>query len=124
MPAPYALAKYVATPMKKRMLRNGKWDAVIHTGRVSGRVHETPLVAFPVAGGFVVFVIYGSEKTDWVKNVLRAGRARIRRTTGEEVEVTDPRILGPAEAWALLPDDTPPPSAWAKVDEYLLLTVT
>ena len=121
MPAPYALAKYVATPLKKKMITNGKWDVVTHVGRVSGREHKTPVAAIPVDGGLIIFVMYGSHKTDWVKNVLHAGKAGLWLTSDETVDVVDPVILSKEAAWELLPPGTEAPPNWAKVDEYLFL---
>jgi deazaflavin-dependent oxidoreductase (nitroreductase family) len=52
-------------------------SVVEHTGRRTGRSYETPVVAAPVEGGFVVALPYGPN-TDWLKNVLAAGHATIR----------------------------------------------
>lgn len=124
MPAPYWLAKYIATPLKKRMASNGKWDVIGHVGRVSGRAFRTPVEAFPVEGGFIVFVMYGSHKTDWVKNVMAEGSARLELKTGETLDVGEPTILDPETAWSMLPKHTQAAPSWANVNEYLYLKVT
>jgi hypothetical protein len=49
-----------------------------HTGRKSGRVHETPLGIEPTDDGFVIALVYGND-TQWLRNVLAAGRAEIVR---------------------------------------------
>lgn len=45
---------------------------VIHQGRRSGRVYETPINVFAKDAGFVVALTYGPD-SQWVKNVLAAG---------------------------------------------------
>ncbi len=120
MPAPYWLAKYVATPLKKKMVTNGKWEVITHTGRVTGTAYRTPVSAIPVEGGFVIFVMYGSHKTDWVKNVLASGSATVT-VGGETHGVADPTILDLDTARPMLPPGTDLPPPWAKVDEYLFL---
>jgi deazaflavin-dependent oxidoreductase (nitroreductase family) len=58
--------------------RTGAPTSVVeHTGRNTGSPYETPVVAAPIADGFVVALPYGPN-TDWLKNVVAAGRATIR----------------------------------------------
>jgi len=52
-------------------------SVVEHVGRTSGRRYETPVVAAPLEDGFAIALPYG-HNTDWLKNVLTAGRATIR----------------------------------------------
>ena len=49
-----------------------------HTGRTSGRTFETPLGIEPTDDGFVIALVYGND-TQWLKNVLAAGRAEVVR---------------------------------------------
>jgi deazaflavin-dependent oxidoreductase (nitroreductase family) len=74
---------------------------VIHRGRRSGRRYRTPVIPLPLAGGYLVSLPYG-QRRDWVRNVLAAGGCTLRRN-GREVELGQPRLLGAAEAAALLP---------------------
>ncbi|NUR86572.1 MAG: nitroreductase family deazaflavin-dependent oxidoreductase, partial [Nonomuraea sp.] len=82
-----------------RAIAGGKWPVLIHVGRVSGRTYRTPLDAFPVAGGYLFVLVYGS-RSDWAKNVLAAGSARLR-VDGREVALTAPRMMPEAEALPL-----------------------
>ncbi len=55
----------------------GAYASIIeHTGRVSGRTHQTPIVARAVEDGWVVSLTYG-QRADWVRNVLAAGTATL-----------------------------------------------
>ena len=66
-------------------------SVVEHVGRTSGRGYETPVVAAPVEGGFVIALPYG-HNTDWLKNVLAAGRATIR-FDGQTYDVDRPELV-------------------------------
>lgn len=49
-----------------------------HSGRTSGRTYETPLGIEPTDDGFVIALVYGDD-TQWLRNVLAAGRAEVVR---------------------------------------------
>lgn len=69
---------------------------VRHTGRRSGRPYETPVVPLPADDGFVIVLVYG-DRTEWVRNVLAAGRATIV-LEGETHEVVDPVVVSADES--------------------------
>jgi deazaflavin-dependent oxidoreductase (nitroreductase family) len=50
---------------------------VEHVGRTSGRPYETPVVATKIDDGYAIALPYGPN-TDWLKNVLAAGRVTLR----------------------------------------------
>ncbi len=76
----------------------GAWPSVIrHTGRTSGRLYETPVVAESTEDGFVIAIVYGSN-TDWLRNVLASGSATIVNE-GDTYQVGQPEIV-PIEAAA------------------------
>lgn len=53
--------------------RRGSPIAVMrHTGRRSGRQYSIPILAAPVAGGFVFALTYG-DHVDWYRNILAVG---------------------------------------------------
>ncbi|HWD04624.1 MAG TPA: nitroreductase family deazaflavin-dependent oxidoreductase [Amycolatopsis sp.] len=64
---------------------------LVHHGRRSGREFRTPLNVFRSGDGFVVALTYGPD-TDWVKNVLAAGRAELL-TRGRKHVVVEPRLV-------------------------------
>jgi deazaflavin-dependent oxidoreductase (nitroreductase family) len=74
---------------------------MVHRGRRSGRSYRTPVMAVPLAGGYVVSLPYGPDR-DWVRNVLAAGRCTLQRG-GRRVELADPRLLRAGEVAALAP---------------------
>jgi deazaflavin-dependent oxidoreductase (nitroreductase family) len=63
---------------------------VVHRGRRSGRVYQTPVNVFAARDGYVRALTYGPD-TDWVKNVLEAGGCELR-TRGRIIQVTAPRL--------------------------------
>jgi deazaflavin-dependent oxidoreductase (nitroreductase family) len=77
------------------------FGVVVHRGRRSGRLYETPVNVFQTPGGYVVALTYGAE-AEWVKNVLAAGgcelitRGRRHRLVAPEVVRDDQQRLAPA----------------------------
>jgi deazaflavin-dependent oxidoreductase (nitroreductase family) len=64
---------------------------VVHRGRRSGRVYQTPVNVFAADDGYVLALTYGAD-TDWVKNVLAAGGCELR-TGGRVIPMTAPRLF-------------------------------
>jgi deazaflavin-dependent oxidoreductase (nitroreductase family) len=80
----------------------GAYAAVIrHQGRRSGRTFETPIVPFPVDGGFLVSLPYGPT-ADWVRNVLAQGSA-VLTYEGRTVAVDRPEVVSSADVAHELP---------------------
>ena len=50
----------------------GHFVILNHVGRKSGRLYRIPIIAEPVAHGFVIALTYG-RRVDWVENVLAKG---------------------------------------------------
>lgn len=92
---------------------------VHHVGRKSGRTYRTPVLAFPVAGGFVTPLPYGTD-TDWCRNLLEAGQGRFVRL-GEQIPVRHPRIVSAEAAVPLLPGPLRPGLRLASLPGYLLV---
>jgi deazaflavin-dependent oxidoreductase (nitroreductase family) len=94
MPLPHSIARFnkrytnrVTRPFAARLPGFG---VVIHEGRRSGRVYETPVNVFRRPGGFAFALTYG--RADWVKNVMEAGGARVV-TRGRARELANPTIV-------------------------------
>jgi deazaflavin-dependent oxidoreductase (nitroreductase family) len=64
---------------------------VVHRGRRSGRVYQTPVNVFAAEDGYVIALTYGPD-ADWVKNVLAAGGCELR-TRGRVIRVTSQRLF-------------------------------
>lgn len=105
-----------------RELRKGERPVLEHIGRSSGRKFQTPLDAHKVEGGYVFILVYGPE-SDWVQNILSSGSAQLKKD-GEQVHLTDPRLMKGTEAWPLLGADTDRPPGFMKVDDFLFMTPT
>jgi deazaflavin-dependent oxidoreductase (nitroreductase family) len=67
-----------------------------HRGRRSGRLYETPVVARPIADGFVIPLPFG-EQTDWFRNLQVAGAGMIR-WHGVDYPVIEPQLVDWATA--------------------------
>lgn len=106
--------KRVFNPLE---LRRGVRPVLTHVGRISGTVHHTPLDAHPVDGGYVFILVY-SSRSDWVRNVLAAGRATLR-IDGRDIGLTSPRLIAGDEAWQAIGDGVRRPPRLLRVSEYL-----
>ncbi|HEX6355091.1 nitroreductase family deazaflavin-dependent oxidoreductase [Actinophytocola sp.] len=100
-----------------RAIASGRWPVLTHVGRASGRTFHTPLDAHPVDGGYVFVLVYGSG-SDWVRNVLASGSARLR-VDGKEVALATPRLVGEDEAFQALPDEVKRPPKLMRITEFL-----
>ncbi|MHB8694057.1 MAG: nitroreductase family deazaflavin-dependent oxidoreductase [Solirubrobacteraceae bacterium] len=74
------------------------WAMIVHHGRRSGRVYRTPVDAFRSGDQLAVVVLYG-DRSDWVRNLLAAGRGQVVRG-GHTYDLLEPRIVVVAEAKA------------------------
>lgn len=119
MPYPRWLAKINKRLFNPREVRKGSRPVVIHLGRSSGAVYETPLDAHPTKGGFVLVVRYGPD-SDWVRNILAAGTA-VLRSDGGERRLESPRLVAQQEAVGELAAGYEPDSDFFKAEHYLLM---
>jgi deazaflavin-dependent oxidoreductase (nitroreductase family) len=91
-----------------------------HVGRKSGKPYRTPLNVFSTDDGVAILLTYGPDR-DWLKNVVAAGGARMRRY-GETFEVTDPRVMPKAEAAPFVTSGWRPIFARLPFEQAVLLT--
>src|SRR5215472_1495523 len=85
--------EHVTNPLLMHWAGRGDFYAAAlhHVGRRSGREYVTPVVAKPMAGDrFVIPLPYG-EDTDWCRNVIAAGGARLV-VSGASMHVVNPRV--------------------------------
>jgi deazaflavin-dependent oxidoreductase (nitroreductase family) len=64
---------------------------VRHVGRRSGREYATPVNLFRSGDRYVIALTYGAD-SQWVRNVLAAGEARVT-TRGRTLLLVDPEIV-------------------------------
>jgi len=83
MPIPKKVAVFNKYVTNRIILPFAGWlppfAEVTHTGRRSGRVYRTPVLAFATEDGFVVALTYGRD-VDWVKNLMRTHGGSIKQS--------------------------------------------
>jgi deazaflavin-dependent oxidoreductase (nitroreductase family) len=93
MPIPRGVARFNKRVTNRITGRFAGWmpgfAIVTHTGRRSGRTYRTPVNVFRDGERFLFALTYGAE-SDWVQNVLAAGRCELR-TGGRNFELASPR---------------------------------
>jgi deazaflavin-dependent oxidoreductase (nitroreductase family) len=97
MPFSRRLAQGFYGPVNRMMLHfagHAAFADLEHIGRRSGRVYHTPVRAFRVGDTVVIGLNFG-RRSDWFKNVMKAGGCRMRLGR-EYLELGIPRIV-PAE---------------------------
>ena len=87
------------------LMISGRWlraySIVRHVGRTSGREYRNPVSAYPLGDGFVIPVLYGAQ-SQWVRNVMAAGRFTLR-TKGRDYLLERPELIPPAQALGAYP---------------------
>jgi len=63
-----------------------------YPGRKTGRTYRTPINVLRRGNYYVFALTYGSEDSQWVKNVLAAGGCQMRRM-GHEVRLVEPELM-------------------------------
>jgi deazaflavin-dependent oxidoreductase (nitroreductase family) len=69
----------------------GHFAILTHTGRKTGKVYKTPIIAEPVDGGFVIALTYG-KKVDWLANVLINGSCSLF-WKAKDYELNEPEFI-------------------------------
>jgi deazaflavin-dependent oxidoreductase (nitroreductase family) len=87
------ISKRVMNPAQMRTAGTpGAYASIIRaTGRVSGRLHETPVGVIPDGDDFLIALPYGA-RAQWLQNVLAAGTAELV-TEGRAYRVDRPELL-------------------------------
>lgn len=95
MPIPRIVGRWNRVGLNRVTKRIAPWmpglGVVVHHGRRSGRMYQTPVNVFATGDGYVFALTYGPD-TDWVKNVLAAGGCELR-TRGRTIRLTSPRLF-------------------------------
>jgi deazaflavin-dependent oxidoreductase (nitroreductase family) len=92
---------------------------VRHVGRKTGRLYRTPVLAFPIHGGTLTPLPYGTD-TDWLLNLLAAGAGEVE-SAGRRAAVENPRVLDAEEAMELVPELLRPLLRLASLPGFLVL---
>jgi deazaflavin-dependent oxidoreductase (nitroreductase family) len=95
MPIPRIVGQWNKVGLNRVTKRIAPWmpglGVVVHRGRRSGSVYQTPVNVFATKDGYVLALTYGPD-TDWVKNVLAEGGCELR-TGGRVIRLTSPRLF-------------------------------
>jgi deazaflavin-dependent oxidoreductase (nitroreductase family) len=95
MPIPRVVGQWNKVGLNRVTRHIAPWmpglGVVVHRGRRSGRLYQTPVNVFATAGGYVLALTYGPD-TDWVKNVLAAGGCELRTRRGV-IRLVSPRLF-------------------------------
>ena len=118
MPYPRWLARINKRAFNPAEIRRGDRPVVIHVGRSSGTLYQTPLDAHLTKRGYVLVVRYGPG-SDWVRNILAAGTATLR-VDGREHRLESPRLVSQQEAVEEFDSGYDPGSDFFKAEHYLL----
>ena len=97
------LARHLG-PLARPMAGKGWFPlyAVLHhTGRTSGKVYATPVVALRTADGFIIPLPFG-DATQWAKNLFAAGGGSLQ-WAGRDFRIAEPNVVDRADARADMP---------------------
>ena len=95
MPIPRMVRQWNKAGLNRVTRRIAPWmpgfGVVMHRGRRSGRLYQTPVNVFVIEDGYVLALTYGPD-TDWVKNVLAAEGCELR-TRGRVIRLVSPCLF-------------------------------
>jgi deazaflavin-dependent oxidoreductase (nitroreductase family) len=97
------------------------WAIVVHEGRKTGRVYETPVWAFRTDTGYVIALTYGAGRTEWLRNVIASGSMTLR-VRSESHRLTNPRVVRTEEGIAAMPAGMRPILRTLRIRDYLILS--
>ena len=90
-------------PLMLRLAGRRPWPVarLEHRGRRSGAFRATPVLAWPVMGGFIVPMPYGTD-VDWARNLCHAGEG-VLQYGNVRYRVGNPRVVPVREGAGDLP---------------------
>jgi deazaflavin-dependent oxidoreductase (nitroreductase family) len=102
------LVKRFVNPVLRTVaqLSFGPFALLRHVGRRSGKPYEIPIMVWPVDGGFVIELTYGTQ-VDWLRNLRAAGQGSLRWHKREFV-LHKPEFIDAESGWRALPGWTKP----------------
>jgi deazaflavin-dependent oxidoreductase (nitroreductase family) len=105
MPIPKRVARWNRAGLNRVVRHVAPWmpglGLVVHRGRRSGRVYQTPVEVFGTPDGFIVALTYGLD-TEWLKNLQAAGGGELR-TRGRTLRVGEPQVYHDEERTGIRP---------------------
>lgn len=97
--------KHLLNPLMLRLAGKRYWYASVieHTGRRSGQLYATPIVADLVGDDVIIPLPYGTQ-VDWVRNVVGSGEASIVHK-GKRYHAVSPELIDATQALPMLSRD-------------------
>jgi deazaflavin-dependent oxidoreductase (nitroreductase family) len=99
----------------------GHFAILTHTGRKTGKVYKTPIIAEPIDGGFMIALTYG-KKVDWLANVLAGGSCSLFWKE-KEYSLSKPEIVDPETGLKAFPSTLSKVLRKAGVEYFLRLSI-
>ena len=96
------------------------YAVVHHVGRRTGHAYTTPVVAVPIADGFIIALTFGAD-TDWCRNVLAAGQCTLQ-WHGLTYTVSRPKVVGVDAVRPLVPSWGRPLVRVLQVRQFLMVS--
>jgi deazaflavin-dependent oxidoreductase (nitroreductase family) len=125
MPIPRIVGQWNKVGLNRVTRRIAPWmpglGVVVHRGRRTGKVYQTPVNVFATDDGYILALTYGPD-TDWVKNVLAAGSCELL-TRGRVISLKSPRLYRDETRRGIRPLERQVLRA-ISVADFLSLTVT
>lgn len=101
--------------------RFGHFAILSHVGRKSGKVYQTPIIAEPLTGGFVIALTYG-KRVDWYENVQAQGGCGLR-WKNQDYRLHNPQFIAPEEALLAFPRLVRAALRFNKIEYFLKLEI-
>jgi len=99
----------------------GHFAILTHTGRKTGKVYKTPIIAEPIENGFMIALTYG-KKVDWLANVLAKGSCSLYWKE-KEYRLSRPEIIDPETGLKAFPSTLSKMLRKAGVEFFLRLSI-
>lgn len=83
--------------------KRGPFSILTHTGRRTGRIYRTPVLATYIGDSIWIPLSYGKD-VDWLKNVIAQKKCELMYKS-QQFSASGPRLIPAEQALAVLPED-------------------
>jgi deazaflavin-dependent oxidoreductase (nitroreductase family) len=99
----------------------GHFAILTHEGRKSGKKYRIPVIAEPLANGFVIALTYG-KKVDWYENIKAKGGGSLY-WKHKEYTLVNPQFIDPEAALPAFPPRLQPVLRRKGIEYFLKLEI-
>lgn len=99
----------------------GHFAVLEHVGRKTGTHYRIPVIAEPLAGGFVIAMTYG-KKVDWYRNIIAHGGCSLLWKR-KEYTLASPQFISEQTALVAFPSLLRPVLRRAGIEYFLKLAI-